>query len=114
MKKQAIILSDININTEYRVREINEQIINTYADGLRQGVEFPLIVIDQNNDIIEGNHRYKAMLKCYSPTKKIEVLKHEFKDIVDRLKYAAGCNQKNGFRMSTYDEKRLWCYYIEF
>ena len=105
-KKQTIKLSKINGDGRYRVRDIDPHKVTIFKDRFKTGAQFPPIVLDQNYNIIEGNHRYQALMNL-NPDCEVEVIVKHYDSVKDRLIDAGIYNQKNGFPLDAFEEKRL-------
>ncbi len=102
-----IKLGDINIDTRLRVRDIDSHKVAVYRDVIKAKGIFPALVVDQGNTLIEGHHRYEAMMKEYKIDREIAIDKRTFKNDKERLVCAGTENQKQGFRLTGFEEKRL-------
>ncbi len=100
-------LGDINIDGRYRVRDINAHMIACLVDALNAGASLPKKIVDQEGALVEGFHRYEALMKHYGAGYEVEVIKRDFDSIKARLLCAGEENQKNGLRLNPFEEKRL-------
>ena len=103
-----IELGKIKIDEEYRIRPIKSQVVNSYMQKMEIGCEFPPLLIDQNNVLIDGHLRYASYCKLYQMDYKVSVIQKMFSSLKDRLLAAAEENSKNGHRMESYEEKKLY------
>ena len=63
------------------------------------------IVVDQSMRIVDGLHRYKALLKVKAPS--VVVARYEYRSNADAMKHAILLNTRHGKRLSN-NELRQW------
>lgn len=78
------------------IRKTNAIIISRYRQAMRNGDVFPPIIIDQDGNIIGGNHRYEAYLAEFGEEHEVECKVKTFKDEASRIEEAVRDNSKHG------------------
>ena len=101
-------VGDVVADYTLAVREINGQVVSRYAHAMRQGDTFPPIVIDKNTmRLIVGFHRFAAYKSFQKPDLEVPAILKEFKNETEMLIYAAGDNRRNGYPMTTFEQKNI-------
>ena len=99
MKKIKIM--DLIIDPSIQVREVEPQTVSKYAAAMREGAEFPAIIVDENNRIIAGNHRYYSYKTVFEPETEINCIEKTFSSESDLILFAAGDNARHGKPLNT-------------
>lgn len=105
-ERKKIEVSKINGDGRYRIRDIDPHKIAVFKDRYKTGAQFPPIVLDQDLNIISGNHRYQ-MYMSIDPGCTVKVIIKHYDSVKNRLIDAGTYNQKNGFPLDGFEEKRL-------
>lgn len=104
---QKIKLMDLIIDPSIQVRDVEAQTVSKYAGAMREGAEFPAIIVDSQNRIVAGNHRYYAYKTVFEPEYEIDCIVQDFKSDTELILFAAGDNARHGKPMNTFDMKRV-------
>lgn len=106
-KTIKIALGDINIDQRLRVRDIDAHKVAVFRDALSLKKNLGALLIDQENVLVDGHHRYTALMKTFDPDYLVSAKQQEFADEKSRLVAAGAVNQEHGFRLTPFEEKRL-------
>ena len=109
IKKKSIKLQDVNIDGRFRVRDIDSHIVKVFKDRRNVGIDLTSkepFVLDQNNNLISGHHRYEALMEI-DPDCKVKVIIKQYESLKERLVDAGNLNNENGFPLTEYEQKRL-------
>jgi len=112
MKTKKSKISELWIDPKLTtIRHINLPIVSEYRKKYRNGVKFPLLIVqelpDNVNRIVSGNHRLTAMRKEYPDNHLIEVEVREYKNEAEVLRDFAVENASHGMRLDAYTKKKL-------
>ena len=109
MSKKVIAITDLRVDDSLdpRSEKRKKSRIEAYADNL---VNLPEIVVDEENRILDGIHRYHA--HKLNGSEEVSVTVVSTKDDVDALTFAIKANAKHGLGLSLKEIKqsaiRLW------
>jgi len=96
------------------LRPVNSFVVSRYRQAMRQGEEFPAIIVDSASmEIISGNHRYMSYLGEFGEDHAIEVESHPFGNHAEKLAFAVGENVKHGEAMDGITRRRFACAMID-
>lgn len=108
MKKINVKIKDIRTDHKLiTLRPVNIVFVSRYRQAYRSGVDFPLIVVDNNNLVVSGNHRYQAMLEEFGQDHEITVYQRTFNTEKDRLEFFASENASHGNPLDGISKKRI-------
>ena len=114
MKKIKVKIKDISTDPKLiTLRPVNIVFVSRYRQAYRTGADFPLIIVDSQNLVVSGNHRYQAMLEEFGPDYEITVNQKAFKSEKDRLEFFAAENSHHGNPLDGISKKRIAVSMIE-
>lgn len=107
MKKMKI--EDLSKSEKFlELRPINTYIVNRYQQAMRQGDEFPPLIVDeQSKVIVSGNHRHEAMLREFGDEHKTEVILESYKSEKEMIIKFTDENTKHGMPLSGISRKKI-------
>ena len=109
-----IKIKDLNQSeTILEIRRVNPVFVSRYRQAMRKGDKFPPIIIDGNDIIISGNHRYEAYLQEFGEDHKVEVKQESFENDAERIKRAIQENARHGNPLDGISRKRAILKLIE-
>ena len=88
------------------IRPVNPVFVSRYRQSMRNGDQFPPLLIDQDNQVVSGNHRYQAYLDEFGPEHSVEVERRKYKDEASRVEDAVKDNAKHGNPLDGISRKR--------
>lgn len=103
-KKIADLAADPEI---VELRVVNPTVVSKYRQAMRQGDQFPPILIDQNDRVISGNHRYAAMLEEWGKDAEAVCEQMVFLDEAARIEEAARENAKHGHPLDGFSRRKF-------
>jgi hypothetical protein len=89
------------------LRHVNEQIVSRYRQAMRVGDQFPPLMVDTQNVIISGNHRYQAYIEEFGEDHKVACIVCDIKDPADRIETATRENINHGYPLDGISKKRI-------
>jgi hypothetical protein len=95
---------------QQRVKGTSETIVGKYADAMRDGDEFPPLVVFYDGThyhLGDGFHRAAARQLAHPDEQEIECEVHPG-DHDDALLFACGANASHGLRRTNADKKKLF------
>lgn len=104
MKRKISTLKQSDLILE--IRHVNPVFVSRYRQAMRKGNQFPPLIVDQDNVIISGNHRYEAYRDEYGEDHTIEVERKTFENDAERIKTAVRENAKHGNPLDGISRKR--------
>ena len=105
---EKIKITQLEIDPNLKVREVNEYAVSRYAEAMRNGDEFPPVVVDQKNRLICGHTRYYAYKRAFKdPELMVKAERKTFKTEADALMFAASDNARHGLPLDTWDKKKV-------
>lgn len=105
---EKIKITQLEIDPNLKVREVNEYAVSRYAEAMRNGDEFPPVVVDQKNRLICGHTRYYAYKRAFKdPELMVKAERKTFKTEADALMFAASDNARHGLPLDTWDKKNI-------
>ena len=107
-------LSDLKQSEQIlEIRKVNPVFVSRYRQAMREGDEFPPILIDQNDVIISGNHRYEAYLAEFGEDHRVRTKRETFDSDAERIKRAVKENATHGNPLDGISRKRAVLKLIE-
>jgi hypothetical protein len=93
-----IKLKNLNTDSEIlAIRNVNPLFVSRYRQAMRQGDQFPPLLIDgRTKTIISGYHRYEAYLAEYGKDHTVDVVSKTYDTEADRIEEAVKENSKHG------------------
>lgn len=109
-----IPIKDIKQSEEIlEIRRVNPVFVSRYRQAMREGDEFPPIVVTPENVAVAGNHRLGAYSQEYPETHKIECIVKEFDSKADMIAFAVQDNARHGNPLDGISRKRAILKLIE-
>ena len=88
------------------IRRVNELTISRYRQAMRNGDQFPPLVIEKGtNRIVSGNHRYTAYSEEYGD-RSVPCVEKAFRDEAELIEEAVRDNSKHGLPLDGVGRKR--------
>lgn len=106
MNSLNIKLIRIDGGTQSRA-EINERVVEEYAESIKDGAEFPAVRVYHDGNfyyLADGFHRYFAHLKAGKAGIKADVINGTLRDAV---LYSFGANALHGLRRTNEDKRKV-------
>lgn len=88
------------------IRRVNPVFVSRYRQSMREGDQFPPMLIDQHKTIISGNHRYEAYLAEFGDDHTVKVVQKTYKNDADRIEDAIRENARHGNPLDGISRKR--------
>lgn len=88
------------------LRPVNPYFVSRYRQAMRSGSVFPPIVINKDNVIVSGNHRYEAYMKEYPTDHEVDVEVRSYKTHAELIKDAVRENIDHGNPIDGITRKR--------
>ena len=90
-----------------QIRPVDQSWVAKYRETLRSSETdpFPRMLIDQDGQIIQGNHRFQAYLQELGEDHKVQVDRREFEGRKDRLEAFVEDNVRHGRPMVGFERK---------
>lgn len=105
--EQMIKLCDIREDGTLQIRKINKQIVGEWVNKMKLGIQFPPMLIDgKSKKLIDGFHRIRAYQQALKVDDEVSVIMKDYKDEGEMILDAYSENNKHGFSMSTFDNKK--------
>ncbi len=105
-KVVMIRLGDLVSDANIQVRQVDSATVNTYANAMRAGAEFPPMEADlKSKRVVCGNHRYRAYQRIYGPDEKVPCVLVDFPDEAAMIRRAAEDNARHGKPLDPWDKK---------
>jgi hypothetical protein len=95
------------------IRKVNVMFVSRYRQAMRAGDKFPPLLVDQNNQIVSGNHRYQAYNEEYPKEHKVEVIRKTYTTEAERIADAIKDNTRHGNPLDGISRKRAAVKLIE-
>lgn len=95
------------------IRPVNLVFVSRYRQAMREGDQFPLMVIDQQGRIVSGAHRYTAYRDEMGEEFKVQCIKRTYKTEADLLEDAVKDNAKHGNPLDGISRKRAMIKLVE-
>lgn len=105
---KTLQLSELNFDQSLlELRGINEAVVSTYRQAYRSGKDLGRITVDQDYNIVSGNHRVSAMLAEFGEEHEIEVEGKRFASEADRVAYFAEQNLHHGLQLTSSQRRAI-------
>jgi hypothetical protein len=88
------------------LRPVNPLFVSRYRQAMRNGDEFPPLIIDQDDNIVSGNHRFESYLGEFGENHEVPVTVKKYKSPVERIEDAIRDNARHGCAMDGITRKR--------
>lgn len=88
------------------IRRVNPVFVSRYRQAMRQGDEFPPLVITKDNVIVSGNHRFEAYTEEYPEDHKVPVEVRKYDNEAEMIADAVKDNARHGNPLDGISRKR--------
>ena len=88
------------------LRPVNDVIVSRYRQAMRNGDQFPPVVIDQHDILIAGYHRVAAAKAEYGEDVVMEAQRGKYADAARRIEAAVQDNARHGLPLDGVTRKR--------
>lgn len=88
------------------IRRVNPVFVSRYRQAMRQGDEFPPLIITKDNVIVSGNHRYEAYFLEFPEDHKVPVEVRDYKNEAEMIEDAVRDNARHGNPLDGISRKR--------
>ncbi|KKN49331.1 hypothetical protein LCGC14_0644300 [marine sediment metagenome] len=111
MLTKQFATKDLNLDfTLYPRGSIDQQRVSNYRQAMEAGSEFPPIIVDQNNRVIDGFHRVTACMRAFGDAASIAAEVHSYPTETDAFEAAMLANSSHGMTLSHLDQ--VHCLYV--
>jgi ParB-like chromosome segregation protein Spo0J len=88
------------------LRPVNQIFVSRYRQAMRNGDNFPPLIVEKDGSIIAGNHRFEAYLAEFGENHEVPVVVKSYKDAAERIEDAIRDNARHGCAMDGITRKR--------
>lgn len=115
MQTKKLRAKDLIIDPRLKeIRHINQVYVSRYRQNYRNGANFPPLIVDENtNIVVSGNHRLTAIIKEYGEDELVTVQLRKFNTEKARLKEFIKQNSTHGMPLDQFTKKKFILAYLE-
>jgi hypothetical protein len=95
------------------IRKVNPVFVSRYRQAMREGDNFPPLIITKDNVIVSGNHRYEAYIDEYEEDHRVKCKVKAFADEAEMIETAIKENATHGNPLDGISRKRAILKLIE-
>jgi len=107
-KSNMIKLTDIRIDDNLIIRNIDTHVLANYSEAMKAGDIFPPVIITKDNVLICGHHRYRAYRQVFGLDYSIPFEYTEYEDEADLIILSTQDNARHGRPLETFEKKQIF------
>lgn len=105
-KIMHVPLDSIKIKPCLRIRKRNNFTLSSLTGKLRSGIQLPPVILNEDNELVEGFHRYEAYRRVFCEDTMIPVQIMKFASDSEAILYSLQVNSSHGQPLTTFEARK--------